>query len=59
MTASPLLSNVRHRAMITPVSRVDRWPVFHRPGRYFTVDLAETVRSQYFENLCLKPALWK
>jgi len=30
--------------------RVARWPVFHWPGRYFTVDLAEAGR---------KPVFWK
>jgi len=38
------------------MSKVVRWPVFHRPGRYFTANLAEAgilkigVWSRYCEN---------
>jgi len=41
------------------VFRVARWPVFHRPGRYFTAKLAEAVKGRYFENKCPKPVFWK
>jgi len=30
------------------VRRVARWPVFHRPGRYFTADLAEAGKRPVF-----------
>jgi len=38
-----------------PVIRDARWPVFHRPGRYFTANLA----GRYFEDQCLQPVFWK
>jgi len=28
--------------------RVARWPVFHRPGRYFTANLAEAGKTPVF-----------
>jgi len=34
---------------VTPLtSRVARWPVLHRPGRYFTADLAEAGKKTVF-----------
>jgi len=30
------------------VRRVARWPVFHRPGRYFTAKLAEAGKRPVF-----------
>ena len=31
-----------------PQYRVARWPVFHRPGRYFTANLAEASKKPVF-----------
>jgi len=28
--------------------RVARWPIFHRPGRYFTANLAEAGKRPVF-----------
>jgi len=41
------------------MSRVARWPVFHRPDLYFTANLAEagilkiSAWSRYFQNKCI------
>jgi len=44
-----------------PRTRVARWPVFHRPGPYFTANLAEAGKRLVFWyfNRCPKPAFWK
>jgi len=34
---------------------IAKWPVFHQPGGYFTVNLNEAGKTRYFENLCMKP----
>jgi len=35
---------------LSMLCRVARWPIFHRPGRYFTANLAEAGK---------RPAFWK
>ena len=40
------------RYLSRDLTRVTKWPVFHQPGRYFTVNLAE---ANILINQCSKP----
>jgi len=36
-------------------NKIARWPVFHRPDRCFTANLAEVGKGWYFKNQWPKP----
>jgi len=41
---------VKHeKFQILQHTRVARWPIFHRPGRYFTANLAEAGKKPVFQ----------
>jgi len=47
----PLFSVEVATYRIQAMSRVARWPVFHRPGQYFTANLAETGKRPVFKKI--------
>ena len=52
---------IRHHQLLLKwnLCRVARWPVFHRPGRYFTANLAVAGKKPVFKKTVPEASIWK